>query len=805
MIQNRLRCSNGRAACLVGIASAFMLLTTGHTFAAVGDDCTDPIVVTLPADLTYIDNNTPLGHGNTYTGTSMGSYDTDEDIMYRLDVTEEVCVDITVTADTTWTGIGVFAGCPDVSPTTIAQATSTANPDVILGLVLAPGQYFLMVDTFPPPSTMSYELVIEPCQPGRCCYSGGFDCEDVTAPECDLLGGVFDADLNCTDNPCPIAPVNDTCQLAVEAFNGVNVGNNTGSLVDDPDPSCTSSGSSDIWFYYTATDSGSLLIDTCNTYLNPNNPEPVDTVLAVYDACGGAEYDCDDDCIGSSDPPAVCRDEPQTGTATRDSCVCIDFIEAGTTVWIQILGYGGDEGEIFLNITPFGCDPPLGACCVDEVCIGDTIEVDCAGLWFEGESCATFVCPTPPPNDDCDNAIVVMTMPFQDLDVPLNLASDDANVDPSCDSSSCVEANNGVWYQYTPPWNCLLQVGDITLDVATSIWTGHDCNSLTQFFCSDPDPFEVELVGGTTYWILISNWSCGSEPSGPIDVNFDCIPLIPVGACCIDDVCTVLPEADCLAASGVYIGDGTNCDLVDLGGIADPGYEGGTPNADWIEASTNFGTPLCDIASCGVGGGSGPYEGDWWCWLGGITGALEEASAQQDITIDATAELLRFYFEMPVSEGLATDVAQVQIDGNVVWEIYGDAALVAPYTPVDIDLATAPGGPYNDGGVHTLLITGTTNSVTGPTNFFFDSLVIGKAFVCPTEPDCPYDVTGPEGMPDGEVGVPDFFGLLQSWGPCPLPCPPNCDYDVTGPDGEPDCEVGVPDFFGLLQNWGVCE
>jgi hypothetical protein len=52
---------------------------------------------------------------------------------------------------------------------------------------------------------------------------------------------------------------------------------------------------------------------------------------------------------------------------------------------------------------------------------------------------------------------------------------------------------------------------------------------------------------------------------------------------------------------------------------------------------------------------------------------------------------------------------------------------------------------------------------------------------------------------DGEVGVSDFFALLQNWGACPTP-PGDCPWDFA-PDGG-DGEVGVSDFFALLQNWG---
>jgi hypothetical protein len=70
--------------------------------------------------------------------------------------------------------------------------------------------------------------------------------------------------------------------------------------------------------------------------------------------------------------------------------------------------------------------------------------------------------------------------------------------------------------------------------------------------------------------------------------------------------------------------------------------------------------------------------------------------------------------------------------------------------------------------------------------------------------DCVWDTAGDGGsqLPDGAVGVADFFDLLQNWGPnCPQPF---CIWDTTGPDGVPDGEVGVEDFFALLQHWGPC-
>jgi hypothetical protein len=67
--------------------------------------------------------------------------------------------------------------------------------------------------------------------------------------------------------------------------------------------------------------------------------------------------------------------------------------------------------------------------------------------------------------------------------------------------------------------------------------------------------------------------------------------------------------------------------------IVDGGFEtGGIPNTFWNpETSTNFGTPLCDVPSCGTGGGaSPPRTGAFWLWFGGIP-APETATLGQTV------------------------------------------------------------------------------------------------------------------------------------------------------------------------------
>lgn len=123
------------------------------------------------------------------------------------------------------------------------------------------------------------------------------------------------------------------------------------------------------------------------------------------------------------------------------------------------------------------------------------------------------------------------------------------------------------------------------------------------------------------------------------------------------------------------------------GVVADGGFEAGTPNPFWDEESTNFGTPICDLSACGLGGGSGPANGDWWAWFGGI-GAFEEGAVRQEVTLgNGDAATLSFALEAPVCSGSSADFMEVLMDGTQLYMIRGDDPLCGQigYTTIEID------------------------------------------------------------------------------------------------------------------------
>lgn len=150
--------------------------------------------------------------------------------------------------------------------------------------------------------------------------------------------------------------------------------------------------------------------------------------------------------------------------------------------------------------------------------------------------------------------------------------------------------------------------------------------------------------------------------------------------------------------------------------ITDASFEAGPGAGTWMEASTNFGTPLCDLASCGA---DVALDGSWYFWGGGLAaGTIEEASLGQSIVIpQGTTAQIGFGFGNVGGDGSADDIIHLMIDGNIVWSATGaDTAMYPLYTPVMIDINS-----YADGNSHDLMLM---TYQDGGTNFLADLFVL---------------------------------------------------------------------------------
>ncbi|MBX9736896.1 MAG: hypothetical protein K2X32_08215, partial [Phycisphaerales bacterium] len=161
-------------------------------------------------------------------------------------------------------------------------------------------------------------------------------------------------------------PSNDACANALPALVGTTAGNNAnGTSTGDPVPTCQASRGKGIWYSFTSGAAGSYRIDT-------EGSAQSDTVVAVYDACGGAQIACDDD----------------SGVTPANSSLLNVTLGATQTVFIQVASFGTAPvgGGFLLNIAA----PPCASFTTQPVAV-----TACAGLTTSFSAVATVVTGTP--------------------------------------------------------------------------------------------------------------------------------------------------------------------------------------------------------------------------------------------------------------------------------------------------------------------------------------------------------------------------------------------------------------------------
>jgi len=216
-------------------------------------------------------------------------------------------------------------------------------------------------------------------------------------------------------------------------------------------------------------------------------------------------------------------------------------------------------------------------------------------------------------------------------------------------------------------------------------------------------------------------------------------------------------------------------------GIRDGSFEGGTPSTDWDEESVVYGTPICDVGTCGTGAGTGPRTGNFWLWFGG-TELYEKASVSQDVTIPTDTTLLTFWLEIPEASGTGKDYMEVSIDDVVIFRVTDkDKATYSSYTQVEIDIAS-----YADGASHTITFSVETllSVVILRTSFFVDDVELVTGSVSPTPgTDTPTPLISPTPTP---------YKTPTPQGPTPTPYGPTPNViQITPDEGISNSETNV--------------
>lgn len=277
-----------------------------------GDDCTDPLVVKLPDDMidgpdnnAYIDENqTNCGRGNNYEQTCLDNWDKGEDIIYMLDVSETVTVDILLDpGPTNWSGILIDDNCPPDETDCIQYSTANTGAHGLYELTLNPGCYYIMVDTYASPDCIpSFTLTIQPV---------------ASSPEND----------NCED----VTPV-----LLADGVPVAFTGDNTNATHQ-----CDLFEGAHVWHAFTLDTGMNVTLDYCTTNPAFNNAW---LCLAIGCPCSGitssGEYDGD-----------ICGDNNLT--------ISWNALESGT-YYYPVLTEEGSEGPYTIHVI----GEVVGGCCI---------------------------------------------------------------------------------------------------------------------------------------------------------------------------------------------------------------------------------------------------------------------------------------------------------------------------------------------------------------------------------------------------------------------------------------------------------
>ena len=156
--------------------------------------------------------------------------------------------------------------------------------------------------------------------------------------------------------------------------------------------------------------------------------------------------------------------------------------------------------------------------------------------------------------------------------------------------------------------------------------------------------------------------------------------------------------------------------------VTDGGFETGPGGTAWTQSSTNFGTPICNLPSCGAGTGTGSLNGNFWAYFGGFAGGVETGTISQSFVIPSGGTaILSFWLEMSRCDS-PQDFLQVKMDGNVIFTADGSNSLcgITGYSLQNVNISA-----FADGNSHTLEFTSTTFSATGDvSNFFVDDVSV---------------------------------------------------------------------------------
>jgi hypothetical protein len=270
---------------------------------------------------------------------------------------------------------------------------------------------------------------------------------------------------------------NDDCATATPISGAGSWNYCTAGAESDVINPCTSLASPDVWFEYTADCASLVSFTTCGA------SSTYDTVIGLFDACGGNPLACNDDYLEGAGYPC--------GVNSR-----VDrYMLQGEQVWVQMAGYYGGSGSSTLTVGTVCYNPPNDLCRL-------------ALPLHEGTTSFTTVGAT--------------------TDGPVEVAI--------CTNAGDSNLNSDIWYTYTPATSGVVTISlaGANYDTRMAVYAGTCPSAESAIACNDDyhglqSQVEFAACAGQIYRVRIGGYtdSFGNTftGSGPIALS-----LAPVDA-----------------------------------------------------------------------------------------------------------------------------------------------------------------------------------------------------------------------------------------------------------------------------------
>ena len=174
-------------------------------------------------------------------------------------------------------------------------------------------------------------------------------------------------------------------------------------------------------------------------------------------------------------------------------------------------------------------------------------------------------CSTTPINDNCSNSLeIISNTSCMSISGTVNNATSDGMGSASCDGFTGTALEAGVFYNFTAVQDShtitVSPTAISTLDAVVAIYSGNDCNSLTEIACDDPSgsgPVTINLNNlniNDTYWIRIYDYGSVAPSNG--DFNICVTHTAPADDLC-DNSISITSNTSCINTRGT-VNDATS-------------------------------------------------------------------------------------------------------------------------------------------------------------------------------------------------------------------------------------------------------